>query len=741
MRGILVLLAVIIVAGLAYFFFWPQGGVEAPTAADVTAEDAGEAVAAAVEEMGEDAVEDDMDTAAAAEDDPYIWLEEVEGEDALAWVRERNEVTLTDLKSDPRYQDLYEASLEVYTSQERIVAGEPRDGFLYNYWQDETHVRGLWRRAPLDGYLAGAPEWDVILDLDALADAEDENWVWDGADCLRGTTRCLVGMSHGGSDANFVREFDMETRTFVEGGFYLDEAKQSAEWIDADTVLVATDRGEGTMTTSGYPNTAAIWQRGASSDDAEVFFEGDLEDVGTFPASYDTPEGHYNVIVRARTFFEYEHFLVGEGGELITLPAPARADLQGFHRGQAIFGLNEDWTVATAAGDATFASGTVISYAVDELGNDEPFSAVHVVFEPEDRVAFQNAVPSGGAVYVVLLDNVAGRVQRATFAGGWTLEDVALPGNGRAGVGATDDMSDQVFFTYESFLIPDSLYFAADGGAPAQTQSLPEWFDAEGLVAEQHMATSSDGEEIPYFLIRSADTPMDGSTPTLLYGYGGFQISMDPFYSGNVGRLWLERGGAYVLANIRGGGEFGPAWHQAALLENRQLAFDDFIAVGEDVITRGVTSPERLGIMGGSNGGLLVGAVMTQRPDLMNAVVCQVPLLDMLRYHMLLAGASWMGEYGNPDVPEEREFIAAYSPYQNVDPQADYPNAFFYTSTRDDRVHPGHARKMVARMEEQGHDVQYFERIEGGHSAGANLEQSAERVALEYVYLSRQLMD
>jgi prolyl oligopeptidase len=752
MRGILILLAVVILAGLGYFFLWPQGGGQAPQATQATdastdtpsEEDAVTAAMADDTMTDETAMADEMADEAALTDaeDPYLWLEEVEGEEALAWVRAQNEETLTDLKSDPRYQNLYEASLEVYTSQDRIIAGEPRDGFLYDFWQDETHVRGIWRRAPLADYLAGEAEWDVILDLDALASDEDENWVWDGADCLHGSTRCLIAMSHGGSDANFVREFDMETRAFVEDGFYLDEAKQGTNWVDENTVLVATDRGEGSMTTSGYPNTVAIWQRGTAPEDARVIFEGELDDVGTFPSSYTTPEEHYNVIVRAVTFFEFEHYLVGEGGELMPLPVPTKADLQGFHGGQVVFSLNDDWTVATADGDVTHPSGSVISYAVDDLGGDEPHFAVNTLFVPEDRVAFQAAAASGGALYLTMLDNVVGRAQRATFDGeAWALADVTLPDNGTVAIAATDDMADRVFFNYESFLIPDSLYYSEDGSTPAQTQSLPEWFDAEGLVAEQHVAVSADGERIPYFLIRSADIPFDGSTPTILYGYGGFQISMNPFYSGNVGRLWLARGGAYALANIRGGGEFGPTWHQAALRENRQRAFDDFIAIGEHLIETGVTSPEHLGIQGGSNGGLLVGAVMVQRPDLLNAVVCQVPLLDMLRFNQLLAGASWMGEYGNPDVAEDRAFIAEYSPYQNVNPDADYPNAFFYTSTRDDRVHPGHARKMVARMMEQGHSVQYFERIEGGHSAGANLEQSAERVALEYVYLTRQLMD
>lgn len=741
MRGVFVLLAIVVIAGAAYFYLWPQLSTsdmsgEDQGMADVQLDDADVQAAEAMATDDEMAAEDTM-----TEDDPYLWLEDVLGDEALAWVRERNDESLTELKADPRYEGLYEQALEVYTSQDRIVAGAPRDGYLYNFWQDETHVRGIWRRAPMDGYLAGSPEWDVILDLDALGAAEDENWVWDGADCLHGSTRCLVSMSRGGSDANFVREFDMESRTFVDGGFYLGESKQTAAWVDEDTLMVATNRGDGTMTTSGYPNTVVLWARGTALEDAPVISEGELTDVGTFPGTNETPEGSYSIIVRAATFFTSEFYLLGEGGALHPMPAPLRADLASIFAGQVVFSLNEDWTVETANGEETFASGSVVSYAIDDV-QAGTLSTVHTLFTPSERVAFDGAAASGGALYFTTLDNVVGKAYRATFNGSdWVVDEVALPGNGTVAISATDDFADQVFFTYENFLIPDSLYFAEDGGAPVQVQSLPSWFDAEGLVAEQHEAVSADGTRVPYFLVHRADMEMDGSTPTLLYGYGGFQISQQPFYSGGIGRLWLARGGAFALANIRGGGEFGPAWHQAALQENRQRAFDDFIAIGENLVETGVTSPEHLGIMGGSNGGLLVGAVMVQRPDLFNAVVCQVPLLDMLRFNHLLAGASWMGEYGNPDIPEQREYIARYSPYQNVSPDADYPRAFFYTSTRDDRVHPGHARKMVARMREQGHDVLYFERIEGGHSGGANLEQSAERVALEFTYLTQQLMD
>ncbi len=682
---------------------------------------------------------------AAAQDDPYIWLEEVEGEEALAWVREQNEQTFAALQADPIYNDIYEASLEVYTSQERLALGEPRDGFLYNFWQDAEHVQGIWRRAPLEGYLAGMPEWETLIDLDALNLAEhgpdaEVNWVWDGVDCLAGSTRCLVSLSLGGLDAETVREFDMETREFVEGGFALAQAKQTAVWVNQDTLLVNTDRGEGTMTTSGYANTVVLWRRGESLDDAAEVFAGDLDDVGSFASSSNTPDGHRNMIVRAESFFEYHHYLVDADGTLTPMPAPFRADFKGFHAGQAIFGLNEDWTVDVGGTEQTFASGALVSYSIEDLQGDGTLSAVHLIYMPDARSALQGAAASGGALYVAVSENVVGNVYRATFDGkAWDLQPVALPDNGTVAIASTDDMEDRVFFSYENFLIPDSLYYAENGGTPVQVDSLPAWFDADGLVISQQEAVSADGTRVPYFLVHRADMPEDGTTPTILYGYGGFQISQQPFYSGNVGRLWLERGGAYALANIRGGGEFGPSWHQAALFENRQRAFDDFIAIAEHLIDTGVTSPEHLGIQGGSNGGLLVGAVLVQRPDLFGAVVCQVPLLDMLRYHLLLAGASWMGEYGNPDIPEQHEYIAAYSPYQNLDPEAEYPRVFMYTSTRDDRVHPGHARKFTARMLEQGHEVYYFERIEGGHSAGANLAQSAERVALEYTYFWEQL--
>ena len=348
-----------------------------------------------------------------------------------------------------------------------------------------------------------------------------------------------------------------------------------------------------------------------------------------------------------------------------------------------------------------------------------------------------------GALLLGVSDTAVGKVMRAEAGeAGWTLETVALPGTGQASIAFASDEEETVFINYEDFLTPDSLlsYNAATGDVTT-LKSLPPKFDATGLKVTQHFATSKDGTRIPYFLVSKADLPLDGTTPTLLYGYGGFQVSLNPSYSPVTGRLWLEKGGAYVLANIRGGGEFGPEWHQAGLKQKRQRIYDDFISVGEDLVARGVTSPKHLGIMGGSNGGLLMGVMLNQRPDLWNAVVVQVPLLDMMRYHLLLAGASWVDEYGSPDVAEERKFLETISPYQNFDATRDYPVPFFVTSTKDDRVHPGHARKMAAKFEAAGLPFYYYENIDGGHSAAANQKERAKRSALEFTYLTRQLCD
>ena len=673
-------------------------------------------------------------------DDPYLWLEEVEGKRALEWIGERNRETLTELRSDERYDRFLEQAGELLNAKDRIPYGSIRGKYIYNFWQDTEHVRGILRRTTPASYRAAEPEWETVLDVDALAKAEEENWVYKGTSWLApGYERCLVKLSRGGTDASVHREFDAVTKRFVEGGFVLPEAKSGVVWVDRDPLLVGTDWGEGTMTESGYPRIAKQWKRGTPLARAATVFEGRHEDIGIWPRVMDSGEETLPIIDQSLTFFTGAYHLIGDEGKLRRLPLPESVDLAGFYSGRILFTLRDAWEVA----GRTFSQGSLlaISAAASQVTGELP--GVETVYVPDDRTSISGVTVSRSGLYVILLHNVKGRILRFRVepdTGKWSSELLPLPANGTVSISAASPHSDTVLVNYEDHITPDRLS-EYDAGANALTllKSLPARFRATGLQVGQHMVASTDGEAVPYFVIHRRGLKLDGSTPTILYGYGGFEISLKPSYSATIGKLWLERGGAYAVANIRGGGEFGPRWHEAALKTNRQRAYDDFIAVAEDLAKRGITSPRRLGISGGSNGGLLVGAIFTQRPELLNAVVCRVPLLDMLRYTKLLAGASWAAEYGDPEDPKIREALLKYSPYQNMFPDRKYPRVFIETSTKDDRVHPGHARKMVARMREQGHPVLYFENTEGGHAAGANLKQHARRYALEYVYFSRQL--
>ncbi len=680
--------------------------------------------------------------AVADDTDPYIWLEEVESEQALDWVRARNAESLEVIEGDARFEPFRAQALEILTAEDRIPYGVYRGGHVYNFWQDKTHVRGLLRRTSLASYRTASPEWETVLDIDALAEEEGENWVYKGSTCLAPDyTRCIVSLSRGGKDAAVRREFDTTTKSFVEGGFALPEAKTYLSWLDADHLLVGTDFGEGSLTTSGYPRIVKRWARGTAIEEAKTLFEGDEEDFLVFSFQLVRPEGSVSLIRRGKSFFEQEYFIVGEGDgdALVKLPVPLHVEVEGLFEGQLLLQPQEDWPV----GDQTIAKGTLVSMDLAAFKDSGTLPPLKTLYTPDDRSALQSVSTSRSAVILNTLSNVTSALKRFTIEDGeWVTQEIALPANGSAGVAAAMPDSDVVFLNYESFLVPDTLYvYDAKSETLEALKQAPARFSADGLVTRQFEAVSKDGTKIPYFVVHREDLVLDGTNATRLYGYGGFRISLDPSYSGIVGKLWLEQGGVNVIANIRGGGEFGPGWHEAALKLNRQRAYDDFAAVAEDLIARKITTPPHLGIMGGSNGGLLVGVAFTQRPELYNAVVCAVPLLDMLRYHLLPPGASWMGEYGDPDIPEERAAIAAYSPYQNVRADADYPKVFFITSTKDDRVQPGHARKMAARMIEQGHDILYYENIEGGHSASANLKQVAYQSALQYVYFSRQLMD
>jgi prolyl oligopeptidase len=683
-----------------------------------------------------------MQDQAAAQDIPEdnnLWLEEVASDQALDWVRERNAESERELGAQPGYAALRTRLKTILDAKERIPYVGRHNGLYYNFWRDADHPRGLWRRTTLESYRQPEPQWETVLDLDQLARDEDENWVWAGVSTLKPDgMRALVALSRGGGDAQVVREFDLAGRRFVADGFILPEAKSSYAWIDRDTLFVATDFGDASMTSSGYPRIVKEWKRGTPLDAASTVYEAEPDDLSASAWHDPTPGFEHDFVQRQIGFYSSETFL-RRGGELIKLPKPDDANVFTV-RDQVVIELRSDWT----AGAASWPQGSLLAMDFEAFMRGE--HAFEALFTPSPTTSLDGVTATRSAILLTVLDKVKNRVVELTRgAQDWRARDVATPGMGALNVSSVDEFaSDQYFLTVTDFLTPSTLYLCEAGSAGVSNareplKAMPAFFDAGPYTVKQFAARSKDGTMVPYFVVTAADAAQDGSNPTLLYGYGGFEVSLTPFYSGLTGAAWLEQGGVYVLANIRGGGEFGPGWHQGALKDKRQNAFDDFIAVAQDLIRRKITSPRHLGIMGGSNGGLLVGAVLTQRPDLFNGVVCQVPLLDMRRYHQLLAGASWMGEYGNPDDPAEWDYIARYSPYQNVAADKQYPRVFFTTSTRDDRVHPGHARKMAARMREQEHDVLYWENTEGGHAGAANNEQTATMWALTYTFLLMQL--
>ncbi|MGQ0700046.1 MAG: prolyl oligopeptidase family serine peptidase [Panacagrimonas sp.] len=667
--------------------------------------------------------------------DPYLWLEEVESDKALTWVRERNAVSQKELEAAPEFAPIYQRLLSIYDSDARIPDVIQQGAWLYNFWRDAQHPRGIWRRTTLVEYRKLNPAWETVLDLDALSAQENENWVWKGADCLYPEyTRCLLSLSRGGADAHVIREFDTFDKRFVKNGFWLVEAKHEIAWRNFDSVLVATDFGAGSFTASGYPRIVKEWTRGTPIASARTIYEAGKADVGVSIQVFNEPARQREVIQRAISFFEYEHFL-RSGDHLAKLEVPADAEISLF-KDQLLLQLRSPWRITGRA----YPSGSLI--AIPLVSFIEGNRAFEVLFVPSAQVSLNSYDRTRNGLLLNLLDKVRGRVLALRYdKGRWTRTEVAVPEFGEASARALDpDRSDDYFVTVEDFLHPTRLLEGSFGrSTQILLKQLPDFFQASGLEIVQREALSKDGTRIPYFQVGKPGLKVNGSNPTLLYGYGGFEIPMTPRYRAGVGAAWLERGGVFALANIRGGGEFGPQWHQAAVQENRQRAYDDFAAVAEDLIRRGVTSPKHLGIQGGSNGGLLVGVAMTQRPDLFGAVVSQVPLLDMRRYNQLLAGASWMSEYGNPDLPAHWAFISRYSPYQNARKNVRYPPILLTTSTRDDRVHPAHARKMTARLLEQGHRALYYENIEGGHGGAANNRQRAYMDALAYVFLLRQL--
>lgn len=670
------------------------------------------------------------------QEDPYLWLEDVTGTRSLDWVRQKNETTQSHFEASADFKNLEGDLLKILDSDERIPFVSKAGSFYYNFWRDKDHERGIWRRTTLKEYRKADPKWETILDLDELADQENENWVWDGASILRpGYARALIGLSRGGADASVTREFDMSRREFLKDGFNRTEAKGNISWIDQDSVFIYTDFGEGTMTSSGYPRIAKLWRRGQPLNEAEVVYEGTVDDMYIGAMHDDTPGFERNFVQRTLAFYNDELYLRSDDGQLKKVDAPNSAN-KNVSKDYLFLELREAWNV----GGVDYQAGSLLVTKFDDFMAGK--KSFEIVFEPTENSSLASYTLTRNHLILNVLEDVKNRIYVMTATdSGWQKQPLTgAPEIGTVGLRAVDaDESDAYWMTSSGYLTPTTLYYGEIGEIPEQLKQLTPLYQADGLKVSQHFATSKDGTQVPYFMVSKEDLALDSDNPTLLYGYGGFEISLTPGYQASVGRAWTSQGGVYVVANIRGGGEYGPRWHQAALKQNRLKAYEDFAAVAEDLVKRKVTCKDRLGIQGGSNGGLLVGNMVALYPDLFSAAVCQVPLLDMKRYHLLLAGASWMAEYGNPDAPGEWDFIKTFSPYQNIEPDVEYPAVLFTTSTRDDRVHPGHARKMMAKMYDQGHDVTYYENIEGGHGGAANNKQRAYMQALAYSYLKERL--
>jgi prolyl oligopeptidase len=670
-----------------------------------------------------------------AQNDPYLWLEDVDGEKALEFVEEQNKITLEKLQKVEEYEKIYDRCLDIYNSSDKIVYPTIYGEYVYNFWKDAEHIRGIWRRSPKNMFLEGAPEWEILLDLDEMSEKDNVKWVYKGVSGLYPNyDRFLVSLSKGGGDAVVIKEFDPGTKSFFEDGFSVDESKGRSSFVDRNTLLISSDFGEDSMTPSGYPRQVKMWKRGTPFEDAALIFECEPGNVSAGGYVLRDGSDSFTILYTYKTIFTSERF-VWQNDKAIKLDIPEDSSIEMLKDNQLVLDLKSDWTVQ----GKTFSSGSIVGLNFSEL--IEGKKEVELILQPDEFSSVTEISSTKNKMIVNLLRNVSSELHIYDFDGEkWNSTKVDAPEFGTISVITTDEFSDQYFFQYANFLTPSTIFLAdAKIKEVFAYKSLPAYFDSSKFEVRQFKSKSKDGTLVPYFVVGPKDMELDGTHPTLVYAYGGYQVPMLPFYSATFGTSWLENGGVFVLANIRGGGEYGPKWHQAGLKEKRQNVFDDFYAVAEDVISRKISSPEHLGCMGGSNGGLLVGVAFTQRPDLYNAVVCQVPLLDMQRYNKLLAGASWMGEYGNPDKPEEWEYIKKYSPYHNLKEGVEYPEVFFYTSTRDDRVHPGHARKMAAKMIDMGDPILYYENTEGGHAGSSTNEQSAKSSAMTFSYLLMKL--
>lgn len=683
-------------------------------------------------------------TTSAKEADPYLWLEQIQGDKALDWVRKQNAATQQKLGKHPLYASIYNDALDALTRKDKLPEITQRGNWIYYLSKSTKHPRGVLQRSPLADFKQGSPDWQTVLDVDALSAKEQQNWVLQEMVCYAPKNkRCLISLSPGGTDASELREFDLESMQFVKDGFQLPTAKMSASWVDADQIIVATDFGADSMTESGYPRTAKLWQRGTPLESAKPLFTTAADSVSVVVQYFKDTSNPIMLVTESLSYWSSNYYL-HEDDKVVPLDIPDSAAIEGVINGQLVVSLKQDWTHAGQA----YQLGTVLLVPPQSVrsGASDSKPGITVLMEPDDSTVIDMVIVMDKHIVVTTLQNVQSQIFRFSRDGDvWQRQKIDLPASGTISFAAGDKTSGEFFVRYEGFVTPPTLMFVDDKLAVSTVLQQSATFNGDAMTVAQYFAKSADGTKVPYFVVMHKDTKLDGKNPTLMFSYGGFRVSLTPSYSGSYealngvyGKAWLERGGVFVLANIRGGGEYGPAWHAAALKENKVRSYEDFEAIAQDLIKRGITSAKHLGIEGRSNGGLLVGATMLRRPDLYGAVICGVPLLDMQRYHRLLAGASWMAEYGDPDT-SDWEFMREYSPYQNLRAKAEYPPIFFFTSTLDDRVHPGHARKMAAKMMAYGYEVDYYENTEGGHKGSATSDQLAKRIALAYAHLWLQL--
>lgn len=674
-----------------------------------------------------------------ASEDRYLWLEDVDSKESMHWIKQTNKLTNEKYTNTPLYKKLYSQALEVLDNKNRLPVVSQKGKWLYNFWQDKEHPRGVYRKTSLKQFKKTNPKWISVLDMDLYSKEHGQNYDYHGMSCLppKGND-CLIFLSLGGSDAVEVREFDLKKQKFIKSGFNVPLSKTRISWIDKDTVFIGTDFGTNSMSDSGYPIIVKKWHRGEPLKNAKTLYTASNESMSASAYRMKQDKSHVDIITEATSFWSNKKFTL-KNGNIKPLNIPETANISGSYKNKLVVSLKQDWLI----NGHTYIQGEVLLVDINDLATGK--AHIQSIIKPTTNTIIENVNTSKHGLLITLLEDVKAKLMlyKQTNKGKWKIQEIPFPANGALSVSSVDEKTGDFFVQYESFVTPPSLYHVNNKTLiPKLLKQQDESFDGSEFTVKQSFVKSKDGTKVPYFIVMKKGTLMDGKNPTHIFSYGGFRNSLTPSYSGSYealsgayGKLWLERGGVFILANIRGGGEYGPAWHAAALLKNRHKAFEDFEAVAQDLIDNKITSAKHLGIEGRSNGGLLVTATMTRRPDLYGAVICGAPLIDMKRYNKLLAGASWMGEYGNPDKPKMWEYIKTYSPYQNVKSNTKYPPIFFYTSTRDDRVHPGHARKMAAKMFDLGNQVEYYENIEGGHHGFSTNEQLAHRLALSYTHL------